>query len=286
MRVQNHAINDTNGGLKPILELLLAERGFDFAGSPAALLARRIELRRSATQCQDLADYRSHLDHHPGEMDQLIATLTINVSQFFRNPLTFELLAERLLPDLLREKARQANASLRVWSAGCARGEEIYSVAMLLEDLVRKEKLTLPRHLFATDIDAAVLRDAAAAVYPRASVENVRHRHLSMYFQPDGDGFRVIPEIRRQVDFSFYDMLDRRHRVPPESVFGHFDLVLCRNLLIYFNADYQETLLAKLHQALCPRGWLVLGEAEAPPPAYRRQFKRVAEFSTIYQKQT
>ena len=274
-----------NGDLGAILELLRKQRGFDFAGYPPAMLARRLDLRLGPTGCADLRAYRSYLTSRPEELDQLVGAITINVSQFFRNPLNFELLAERVLPAVISAKAAQPQSSLRVWSAGCARGEEPYSVAILIEELARKEKLKLERHIFATDIDARVLADAANALYSAAAVENVKHRQLAAFFAPEGDAFRLRPEIRRQVIFSLYDMLDPVRRVPPDSVFGDFDLVLCRNLLIYFNLDYQDVIFAKLCDSLAPGGYLMLGEAEMPPPQHQCTLRRVADFGCLYQKQ-
>jgi len=274
-----------DSNLKPILEFLRERRGFDFAGCPPAMLARRVELRLGPTGCPNFRDYREHLAERPDELDRLIETLTISVSQFFRNPLDFELLAERILPALVKEKCAGPRPAIRVWSAGCARGEEPYSVAILLDEILLREELVLDRHIFATDIDASVLADAFNGLYSAAAVENVKHRQLAAYFTPEGDGFRLRPEIRRQVTFSRHDILDRARRVPTDSVFGDFDLVLCRNLLIYFNADYQDVIFAKLHAALAPGGYLMLGEAEVPPCKHQSALHRTAHFTSIYQKQ-
>jgi chemotaxis protein methyltransferase CheR len=275
---------EMNSGLKPILDYLLEKRGFDFSGYHPAMLERRIGQRLTAASCKDFDDYLSYLEKSTDELDKLLDVITINVSRFFRDSLTFELLADRILPAIVLEKARHQDHSLRIWSAGCAMGEEPYSVAILIHELLRKEGLAMNLHLFATDIDATALRGAAKALYPLSSVENIKYRLLTEYFTLEGKFFRLIPEIRDLVTFTLYDMLDKKHRVPPESVFGDFDLVLCRNLLIYFNTEYQETIFAKLHHALAQNGQLILGEAEAPTPNYQRHFSRVVDFSPIYRK--
>jgi chemotaxis methyl-accepting protein methylase len=270
--------------LKPILDYLMEKRGFDFSGYHPAMLARRIGHRVTALNGKDFKDYLLHVKDNPAEIDRLLDVITINVSRFFRDTLTFELLADRILPAMVLEKARRRDLSLRIWSAGCAMGEEPYSVAILIHELLRKEGLMMDLHMFATDIDAKILKGAEKAVYPISSVENIKYRLLTRYFTPAGDCFRLVPEIRDQVGFSLYDMLDKKHIVPPESIFGNFDLVLCRNLLIYFNTDYQDTLFAKLHHSLSPKGILVLGEAEAPTPKYQHSFIRMGEFGPIYRK--
>ena len=271
-------------GLKPIVDYLLEVRGFDFSGYHRAMLTRRIEQRLAAVSCEYFHEYLYFIERHNDEIDKLLGVLTINVSQFFRDPLTFELLADRVLPTILQEKARQHDPSLRIWSAGCAMGEEPYSVAILVHELLQKEGLAMNVHIFATDIDEAVLAAAATAVYAEASIANIKYRLLDKYFTRVGEGFRLLPEITEQVSFSLYDMLDKKHCVPPASIFGNFDLVLCRNLLIYFNTLCQETIFAKLHHALANHGCLILGEAEAPTIKYQRYFKRQLDFSPIYWK--
>ena len=279
-----NATQETDGGLKPILDYLLEKRGFDFSGYHPAMLERRIGQRLAATSSKDFGDYLCCLQRNAPELDRLLDVLTINVSRFFRDTLTFELIADRILPAMVRDKIQARDHSLRVWSAGCARGEEPYSLAIIIHELLRKEEVAMNLHLFATDIDGGALVDAGGALYPLSSVENIKHRLLTKYFTPEGISFRLMPEIKERVTFSLYDMLDKKHGVPPESVFGNFDLVLCRNLLIYFNTEYQETIFEKLYHSLANHGYLILGEAEAPTMTYRRHFSRVLDFSPIYRK--
>lgn len=274
----------TDKGLKPILDYLMEKRGFDFSGYHPAMLERRIGKRLTATTCKEFSDYLSCLQENPAELDRLLDVITINVSRFFRDTLTFELIADRILPEIVREKTRGRDQSLRVWSAGCAMGEEPYTLAILIHELLEKEGLEMNLHLFATDIDGRILNDAGKAVYPLASVHHMKYRLLTKYFTPEGTSFRLIPEIKKLVAFFLYDMLDKKHSVPTESVFGNFDLVLCRNLLIYFNTEYQETIFARLHHSLAENGYLILGNAEAPTMTYRHHFDRVFDFSPIYRK--
>jgi chemotaxis protein methyltransferase CheR len=278
------SMRKTDEELTPILEYLLEKRGFDFSGYHPAMLVRRIGQRLTATSCKDFSEYLSCLQENTDELDHLIDVITINVSRFFRDTLTFELIADRILPALVREKTRARDCSLRVWSAGCAKGEEPYSLAILIHELLSKEEVAMNLHLFATDIDRGALAGAGKALYPLSSIENIKHRLLTKYFTPEGTSFRLMPEIKKRVTFSLYDMLDKARAVPPESVFGAFDLVLCRNLLIYFNTEYQNIIFEKLYHSLANHGYLILGEAEAPTMAYRHHFSRVFDFSPIYRK--
>lgn len=271
-------------GLTLILNYLNEERGFDFNGYHQPMLERRIRQRLTSTACNDFNDYLSFIQENSDELDHLLDVLTINVSRFFRDPLTFELIAERILPAIIQKKIESGDLSLRVWSAGCAKGEEPYSIAIIINKLLGKEDAEMSLHFFATDIDSSALKDAEKAVYSLTSIENIKHRLLMEYFIKEGTSFKLIPEIRKLVTFAHYDMLDKRHGVPPESVFGNFDLVLCRNLLIYFNTEYQETILKRLYHSLTPDGYLILGEAEAPAMTYRHHFSRIFDFNPIYRK--
>jgi chemotaxis methyl-accepting protein methylase len=281
---ENASMRKTDGGLAPILDYLLEKRGFDFSGYRPAMVARRIGQRLTSTACKDFSEYCSFLQKNPDELDRLLDVITINVSRFFRDTLTFELIADRILPAIVHEKSRLRDRSLRVWSAGCARGEEPYSLAILIHELLEKEGGAMNLHLFATDIDCGTLADAGKALYPLSSIENMKHRLLTKYFTAEGASFRLIPEIKKRVAFSPYDMLDKKHSVPPESVFGNFDLVLCRNLLIYFNIECQEIIFEKLYHSLANHGYLILGEAETPTIQYQRHFDRFLDFSPIYRK--
>lgn len=282
--MNNKTEQETERKLKSILNYLMEKRSFDFSGYHSEMLARRINLRLKATACKDFGSYLSYLKKDIDELDRLIDVITINVSRFFRDTLTFEIIADRILPALVREKARIGERSLRIWSAGCAMGEEPYSIAILIQELLEKEGLAMNLHIFATDIDKNVLKDAEKALYPLSGIEKIKYGLLIKYFTSEGASFRLRPEIKKLVTFSLYDMLDKKHGVPPESVFGNFDLALCRNLLIYFNPEYQNTIFEKLYNSLANRGYLILGEAETLSIKYRHHFERIIDFSPIYRK--
>lgn len=270
--------------LKHILDHLLEHRGVDFSGCHAAMLERRVDERRRRSGYATADGYLSFLRNDPSEIDSLLDAVTINVSRFFRDSLTFELLADRILPSIAREKTARGDKSLRIWSAGCARGEEPYSMAILIRDLRDKEGWPERLHFFATDIDAKALSAADEALYSPPSVKNVKYRVLQKYFARHGEQFALNPEIKEMVAFSRYDLLDKARGVPPESVFGDFDLVLCRNVLIYFTLMHQARIFERLHRALRPEGFLVLGQTEAPPESFRRQFQRMYAFGPVYRK--
>lgn len=271
-----------NKELEKILGYLNEKRSFDFSGNRPAMIGRRIKKRLTATQSANFHDYLNYLKIHPRELDSLIDVLTINVSRFFRNTLTFEYIAGRVLPAIIWQKTETLDHSLRVWSAGCSTGEEPYSVAILINELIKKEELNLNLNIFATDIDEGALKKAQAGVYPFESIKSIKYRLLKKYFTIDDESYTLNSEIKELVSFSFYDMLDKKTYVPPESVFGNFDLVLCRNVLIYFQTEYQDIIFDKLHRSLSKNGYLVLGEAEAPIIKYQRYFVKENECCHIY----
>jgi chemotaxis protein methyltransferase CheR len=270
--------------LERVLNYLNQKRGFDFSGYRSSMVERRMEKRLTPTKCADVPEYFEYLKQHPHELDNLVDVLTINVSRFFRNTLAFDYVADKILPAIVFDKLSGRDPSLRVWSAGCATGEEPYSVAILIQELRRKEKFNLSVNIFATDIDEKALKRAKKAVYPYENIKSIKYGLLKRYFEDQGEHFQLSPEIQKMVAFSSYDMLDKRRYAPPESVFGGFDMAFCKNVLIYFSQEYQDRIFDKLHRSLANGGYLVLGEAEIPARKYQDGFKKVNECCSIYRK--
>ncbi len=270
--------------LEKILDYLKGKRGFDFSGYRPPMLGRRMGKRLRPTKCDGFPEYLKYLKKHPEELDELVDVLTINVSRFFRNTLAFDYIADRILPAIVSEKKGSLDHSLRVWSAGCATGEEPYSIAILIRELQRKEKLDLATNIFATDIDERVLKRAKKALYPYESIKSMKYRLLKRYFEEKRKRFELIPKIQEMVDFSTFDMISKKGYAPPESVFGNFDMIFCKNVLIYFSTRHQDRIFDKLYRSLAKGGYLVLGRAEVPIREYQNRFRKVNECCPIYQK--
>ncbi|MBN2012245.1 protein-glutamate O-methyltransferase CheR [candidate division KSB1 bacterium] len=267
-----------------ILALLYEQRRFDSSHYYPAFVKRRIADRLGRLKSGDALEFLHQLKHKPDELDALVDSLTINVSRFFRDGLMFAYLENILLPGLLTEKARTENYYLRMWSAGCATGEEPYSVAILLYELLTKEKIHYDIKLFATDIDQDSLHAAEQGAYPFERIKDVRYQFLKTYFRAEGKAYYIIPEIKKLVSYSYFDMLNTSAFVPPESVFGNFDIVFCRNLLIYFTPQSQDAIFKKLFRAIVKNGYLILGTSEKPPLAFNRYFQQVNDCCGIFQK--
>lgn len=270
--------------LELILNYLKEQRGFNFSGYRTSMVERRIKQRFPSIKCKNYHAYFHYLQENPDELNNLLDVLTINVSRFFRDTLTFEYIADRILPAIVHQKKGTIERSLRIWSAGCSMGEEPYSIAILINEFLEKEALELDVNIFATDIDGKILKKAQKAAYSVESIKNVKYRLLKKYFVSKGKLFQLIPEIKDLVSFSAYDILNRKSYAPPESIFGNFDLVFCRNVLIYFNANHQDQVFDKFYRSLSRHGYLVLGEAEIPSKKYQRRFRKVIECCHIYQK--
>ena len=273
-----------NCKIKKILDYLQNQKGFDFSGYRRSLLERRINKRLLATETGNFNEYCTFLTNNQIEADELIDALTINVSQFFRNPLVFEFISEKLLPPMISEKLQRYKKYLRIWSAGCASGEEAYSLAIIFNEFLEKEKLELDLRIFATDIDKKSLKSAEEGLYNFESIKDVRYGLLSKYFIQKNNSFRIVSKIKNMVNFSSYDLLEKNSYAPPESIFGNFDLIFCRNVLIYFNLEYQEKIFEKLHRSLVPKGYLILGEAEMISKRYQRYFTSLGEYLKIFKK--
>ncbi len=267
-----------------VLEYLSRRQGFDFSESRRGSLQAVVEKRMADKEIGDAKTYIRRLENDSEERIGLMDRLTVNVSRFFRNGLTFSYLAERVLPEMVSEKIRREDRSLRVWSAGCAGGEEPYSVAILLREIMEKEKAGMEVDIFGTDISRSVLGKAEEGVYCFDQVRDVGYGILRRYFTQKNDSYLLAPEIKKMVNFSYYDMVDPKTYVPPESVFGNFDLVLCRNLLIYFRSERQALIFNKLTRSLAGGGYLVLGEAERPTRGTAGRFREENDYCRIYRK--
>ena len=273
-----------NKEIHTILKRLHATHGVDFSGYCPSMIERRMQNRLGVTESADFQEYLDYVETHPEESGRLLNALTINVSRFFRDPLVFEVIAAIILPVIVANKKTRNDHSLSIWSAGCALGEEPYSIAILVHELMRKEDIRLNAGIFASDIDGNALAKAQQGTYTHGSINNVKHHVLERYFTVDGESYTLHPDVQALVSFSYYDLLDKKTYIPPESVFGNFDMALCRNVLIYFQPAYQDIIIGKLHRSLAPNGYLVLGEAEIPTMKYQRHFTRVNECCNIYQK--
>jgi two-component system, chemotaxis family, CheB/CheR fusion protein len=241
----------------PQFEHLLAyvreNRGFDYTGYRRPTLMRRFAKRLQAVGAGDWQAYERYLGEHPEEFSELFNTILINVTGFFRDSETWDAVAESVIPQLLEARP---DAPLRIWSAGCASGEEPYTVAMLLAEALGEAEFRRRVKIYATDIDDDALAEAREASFSEKQLEKVPPPLRERYFQRASNGFVFRNDLRRVVIFGRNDL----HRDAPIS---RVDLLVSRNTLMYFGTEVQQRILANFYFALKRGGFLVVGKAEA-----------------------
>ena len=259
-----------------LLTKIYENTGYDFREYKDVTLKRRLSYRLQATGTNTYRDYIEYLEHHPQEYSVLLSTLTINVSKFFRDKEAWNIVREKILPDLLDRNA--SVGTLSIWSVACARGEEPYSLAILLHEILEGKEKKFRINIYGTDIDEASLLQARQGVYNENELEEVEPEMREKYFEKlEKNKYRVKEFIRNRVKFL-------RHSIIDGEEFGGFDLIACRNLLIYFNRPLQEKIYLRLFNALKPGGYLWLGRAEMPVGEASRLFKVVYYRERVYRK--
>jgi two-component system, chemotaxis family, CheB/CheR fusion protein len=262
-------------GLDVVYRMLLEEFGIDFTDYKPSTVTRRIERRLALARSNDIDEYVQRLRSERHELDVLYQDLLIGVTRFFRDDDAFGVLERQILPELLAREPR--SAPLRLWVAGCATGEEPYSLAIVLSDLMAKRG-ERPVKIFATDVHPRSLEHAARATYDQSAVANVDDERLARYFIRSGDSYQVVPELRQMIVFA-------QHNVIKDAPFTRVDLISCRNLLIYLQPGAQQKVLSLFHFALNRDGVLLLGPSESAGPL-SRAFHTIDKHWRIYRKFT
>ncbi|XXX71713.1 protein-glutamate O-methyltransferase CheR [Sorangium sp. So ce134] len=261
-------------GADELLNDLYRRDGLELAAYGRASLLRRIRRRMRLLGIAGYPEYRAHLAADAEEHPRLCEAVQVQWTEFYRDPEVWAYLADQVVPSILAEKA--AGAPVRVWSAGCASGEEAYTLAIVLAEAMGWAAFRERATVFATDVNDRAIAAGRAGRYSATRTEGMPPEVREKYFSPEGDGWVVRPELRECMMFSRHDLL----RDPP---FGRLDLILCRNTMIYFTTAAQVSVLAALYLALRDGGVLFTGEAERPhlltdlfqaECRYRRVFRR------------
>jgi two-component system CheB/CheR fusion protein len=260
-------------GFAAVYQMLQSEFGIDFTHYKPSTVTRRIERRLALTRTERMDDYVERLRRGRDELDVLYRDLLIGVTRFFRNEEAFDILNEQVLPEIARRLPK--GAPFRAWVAGCATGEEVYSLAILLDELNSRVGAR-PTQIFATDVHRGSLDHAARGIYDEAAVANVSPARLERYFVRRAHDYEVIPDLRRMVVFAPHNVI----RDPP---FTRVDLVSCRNLLIYLQPAAQQKALSLFHFALNRGGVVFLGPSESPG-ALLNDFEPVDRHWRMYRK--
>ena len=241
-------------GLSRILMLLRSGTGNDFSLYKKSTIGRRIERRMSQHNIEDIEVYARYLKEHPAEVHLLFKELLINVTSFFRDAEAFAAMKDEVLPLLLKDKPE--NYVFRVWVAGCATGEEAYSIAMLLREHMDETGREFKTQIYSTDLDDDAIATARAGFYPPNIAQDVTPERMRRYFTKEDAGYRVKKEIREMVVFATQNII----KDPP---FTKLDLLSCRNLMIYLEPELQNRVIPAFHYALKPGGVLFLSPSES-----------------------
>ena len=242
-------------GMDAVFGLLRDACGIDFAAYKPETIGRRIERRMGLLRIPSVEEYADRLMSEPAEVNLLYKDLLIGVTRFFRDPEAFERLGREVLPRLLSTLGRDDD--FRVWVAACATGEEAYTLGMVIQECLDAIPRSVSVKIFATDAHRASLDVAGAGVYPADSLIGMTQARRERFFVPKGDAYQVVPELRKQVVFA-------QHNVLKDAPFTRLDLIVCRNLLIYFLPPAQKKVLSLFHFGLKTGGALFLGPSEGP----------------------
>jgi two-component system CheB/CheR fusion protein len=270
------AADGDGGDFEELVQYIKGNRGFDFTGYKRPSLQRRFQKRMQAVHVGSYSEYRLFLEQHPGEFIDLFNTILINVTAFFRDGVAWDYLQQEIVPRIVEES--EGKPGIRVWSTGCATGEEAYSLAMSFAEAMPAETFRERVKIYATDVDEEALADGRHGIYQAARLDNVREDLRERYFDRVEQRYVVKADLRRAVIFG-------RHDVVQDPPISRIDLLTSRNTLMYFMPDAQARILANFHFALRDGGFLFLGKSEmmlsrsslfSPVDLKRRVFQKVS----------
>ncbi|PKQ15446.1 MAG: hypothetical protein CVT67_09510 [Actinobacteria bacterium HGW-Actinobacteria-7] len=266
------------GSIDRLIRRISDAHGIDLALYRQPYLERRLAARMRVLGLTSYRRYGDLLEGDPAEYARLIDTLTINVTEFFRDSTVWDSIRRTVVPDLVTRKRDSRNRSIRVWSAGCATGEEPYSVAMLLLDILGDDAAHFATSVLATDIDPNALAKAKAGVFDKAKYKGVTADYRLRFTRAHGNAhFEVADEVRDVIRFRKMSLFDD---IPVRVI----DLVLCRNVFIYFDRQQQARVLENFNRAMTPGGYLVLGRSEKLSDAASTWLEPVDGNGRIYRK--
>lgn len=242
-----------HSGLSGIFQLLRRETGVDFTLYRQTTILRRIQRRMVLHKIEKIRDYLKYLHTRPGEITALYQDMLINVTSFFRNPEVFDALKTEVFPRIF--ESRGAEASVRIWTPGCASGEETYSVAIALLEFLGEKASGVTVQIFGTDVSESGINKARAGVYPENIKEDVSAERLRRFFEQTEGGYRISKNIRDMCIFAQHNLLN-------DAPFSQMDLICCRNVLIYLEPALQKRVISLFHYATKPAGYLILGASE------------------------
>jgi len=239
-------------------------------------IKRRIDLRMKLKGEYSYARYAKLIENDNNEMKELMNVLTVNVTEFMRDKTPFDFFRKKLLPEIVKRKSKAKSRLLRIWSAGCSYGEEPYSIAISIsEELGNDWNVSI----YATDIDLKCLESARRGIYKKEQLNNLSRNEIFKYFIKINGEYEVIDSIKKQIRF-------KRHDLTSEGpISRYFDVIFCRNVMIYFNEKQKFKIFSDFYQALIKNGYLIIGKSETLHPDFKNKFKPISLSNKIYIRQ-
>lgn len=249
-----------NRYMNDIIDILKVDYNLNVSVFDESFLMKIIDERIMETKSKDYKDYKNVIHDNAQEIIVLKKLLNITYTRFFRDTLVFAQLKKFIIPSVLSHM--QKKREIRIWSAGSSSGQEAYSLAIILSELEHELGIVIPYRIIATDISETKLDKARTGNFKKNEIGNLKLKYIEEYFTNNGNEYIVSEKLRRNVSFSYFDLTDDKNIRPPESIYGDFDLVLCNNLLFYYNPEFQRKIIDKTVLCMVPNGYFVTGNAE------------------------
>ncbi|MDD3122967.1 MAG: hypothetical protein PHC62_05535 [Candidatus Izemoplasmatales bacterium] len=265
-----------------ILQLILQKYHMNLLAYDEDYLMKTIHKRMAFLQYKSFDEYLLEITYNQGEVHTLSDALNINYSQFFREQQGFFALEQVVMPSLFSQNKN--NREIRIWSVGCSTGQEAYSVAILLHHYSVLTGKKFRYRIFASDISISSLEYAKRGIYNEHEVESIRYEFIKKYFVKIENTYHILQEIKDHITFLEYDLLDTKTRIPTESIYGEFDIVLCNNILYYYRDEFQKIIINKLVKSLSPIGFLITTKSEKMIVSKNVELKNINVESSVFRK--
>lgn len=257
---------ETTPCFEALLQYIKQTHNFDYTGYKRPSLLRRVQYRMDMIPIEGYSNYTNYLEENPEEFRHLFNTIEINLTRFFRNASDWDYMAANVIPQIIASKT--SDEPIRAWSAGCASGEETYSIAILLAEALGIEQFCSRVHIFGTDLDKDAISQARQGSYRSDQVTGIPDYLLEKYFEQVNDCYVFRKDLRRYISFSCHNLIE-------DAPMSKIDLLACRNTLIYLSLETQIRVLVRFHFGLKDNGFLFLGHTEIVPPEITSLFRSI-----------
>ena len=247
--------------IKQVARLILELEKTDILKYDESFLARSLSGRISENS-GSFNKYLNVLKNSNDERKDFLNSLQINYTEFFRNPYTFSILRKIILPHMIIKKREAGKKEIRIWSAACSSGQEAYSIAITMEEIISIRNFEINYRIFATDRNRDRISNAQKGDFNYSELKNLTIKQIETWFTKKGENYSINSKLKEHIDFSVFDLLDEKLRCPASSIFGNFDLVICSNILFYYGKENQRIILKKTSGCMSGNSFFVADETE------------------------